>query len=152
MSQLSDKTKSIFSLISSHYIDIFYNILYTQAKKLQKDGICKTETEGYQIAIGSYLDFCNGNIKSTRSFYVSSLEGIKKFHEEYMVTQPLSTMNQMLKHYNRNTLIFCQQFEQNITTNLREKVSAIQKFRIRNYAKFLRILKNSVMKIKNYVK
>ncbi|HEY4480554.1 MAG TPA: hypothetical protein VI821_00465 [Candidatus Paceibacterota bacterium] len=92
MSQLSDKTKSIFSLISSHYIDIFYNILYTQAKKLQKDGICKTETEGYQIAIGSYLDFCNGNIKSTRSFYVSSLEGIKKFHEEYMVTQPLTTL------------------------------------------------------------
>lgn len=92
MSQLSDKTKSIFSLISSHYIDIFYNILYTQAKKLQKEGVCKTETEGYQIAIGSYLDFCNGNIKSTRSFYVSSLEGIKKFHEEYMVTQPLTTL------------------------------------------------------------
>jgi hypothetical protein len=51
----STKTIENFEIISAYYVDIFYNHLYTEAKKLKVIGTVSSVTEGYKHTLNAFL-------------------------------------------------------------------------------------------------
>lgn len=51
----SSKTMENFEIISAYYVDIFYNHLYTEAKKLKVNGSVSSVTEGYKHTLNAFL-------------------------------------------------------------------------------------------------
>lgn len=51
----STKTIENFEIISAYYVDIFYNHLYTEAKKLKVNGSVSSVTEGYKHTLNAFL-------------------------------------------------------------------------------------------------
>ena len=51
----SSKTLENFEIMSAYYIDIFYNHLYTEAKKLKINGSVSSITEGYKHTLNAFL-------------------------------------------------------------------------------------------------
>ena len=51
----SPKTMENFEIMSAYYIDIFYNHLYNEAKKLKVSGSVSSITEGYKHTLNAFL-------------------------------------------------------------------------------------------------
>ena len=51
----SQKTIENFEIMSAYYVDIFYNHLYTEAKKLKVSGSVSSITEGYKHTLNAFL-------------------------------------------------------------------------------------------------
>jgi hypothetical protein len=51
----SSKTMENFEIISAYYVDIFYNHLYIEAKKLKANGSVSSITEGYKHTLNAFL-------------------------------------------------------------------------------------------------
>lgn len=51
----SSKTIENFEIVSSYFVDIFYNHLYVEAKKYKAHGTVASITEGYQHTLNAYL-------------------------------------------------------------------------------------------------
>jgi len=51
----STKTMENFEIMSAYYVDIFYNHLYTEAKKLKVNGSVASVTEGYKHTLNAFL-------------------------------------------------------------------------------------------------
>jgi hypothetical protein len=51
----STKTMENFEITSAYYVDIFYNHLYTEAKKLKVNGSVSSVTEGYKHTLNAFL-------------------------------------------------------------------------------------------------
>lgn len=51
----SHKTIENFEIVSAYYIDIFYNHLYIEAKKLKTNGKVSSITEGYKHTLNAFL-------------------------------------------------------------------------------------------------
>ena len=51
----SQKTLEIFEIISAYYVDIFYNHLYIEAKKLKVNKSVASITEGYKHTLNAFL-------------------------------------------------------------------------------------------------
>lgn len=51
----SRKTLETFEMIAAYYIDLFYNHLYFEAKKLRNDKVVSSITEGYKHTLTSFL-------------------------------------------------------------------------------------------------
>lgn len=51
----SNKTLEIYEILGSYYIDIFYNHLYIEAKKLKANGNVSSITEGYKHTLNAFL-------------------------------------------------------------------------------------------------
>jgi hypothetical protein len=53
--QYSPKTLETFEIMSAYYVDIFYNHLYTEAKKIKANGSVPSVTEGYKHTLNAFL-------------------------------------------------------------------------------------------------
>lgn len=51
----SSKTLENFEIMSAYYVDIFYNHLYIEAKKLKASGNVSSVTEGYKHTLNAFL-------------------------------------------------------------------------------------------------
>lgn len=51
----SSKTLENFEIMSAYYVDIFYNHLYTEAKKLKATGSVASITEGYKHTLNAFI-------------------------------------------------------------------------------------------------
>lgn len=51
----SSKTIEIFEIMSAYFVDIFYNHLYIEAKKLKASGNVASVTEGYKHTLNAFL-------------------------------------------------------------------------------------------------
>jgi hypothetical protein len=51
----SHKTLETFEIMSAYYVDIFYNHLYTEAKKIKANGSVPSITEGYKHTLNAFL-------------------------------------------------------------------------------------------------
>ncbi len=71
----SVKTMENFEIVSAYYIDIFYNHLYNEAKKLHVGGSVSSITEGYKHTLNAFL-------KSLTSpkLYKKSVVGIHRYY------------------------------------------------------------------------
>lgn len=71
----SQKTIETFEIISAYYIDIFYNHLYNEAKKLHTDGSVSSVTDGYKHTLNAFL-------KSLASpkLYKKNIVGIHRYY------------------------------------------------------------------------
>jgi hypothetical protein len=49
------KTLETFEMVAAYYVDLFYNHLYFEAKKLRNDKVVSSVTEGYKHALSSFL-------------------------------------------------------------------------------------------------
>ena len=54
-STYSRKTIETFEIIAAYYVDIFYNHLYFEAKKMRNDKVVTSITEGYKHALTSFM-------------------------------------------------------------------------------------------------
>ena len=54
-SNYSSKTLETFEIISAYYVDIYYNYLYTEAKKMKISGSIASITEGYKHTLCAIL-------------------------------------------------------------------------------------------------
>jgi hypothetical protein len=54
-STYSRKTLETFEMIGAYYVDLFYNHLYFEAKKLRNDKVVGSITEGYKHTLTSFL-------------------------------------------------------------------------------------------------
>jgi hypothetical protein len=55
----SQKTIETYEIMSAYYVDIFYNHLYTEAKKMKAAGNVVSVTEGYKHALNAFLKSLN---------------------------------------------------------------------------------------------
>jgi hypothetical protein len=55
----SHKTIETYEIMSAYYVDIFYNHLYSEAKKLKANGNVVSITEGYKHALNAFLKSLN---------------------------------------------------------------------------------------------
>jgi len=51
----SSKTIENYEIMSAYFVDIFYNHLYTEAKKLKVNGVVGSITEGYKHTLNAFL-------------------------------------------------------------------------------------------------
>ena len=51
----SNKTIEVYEIMSAYYVDIFYNHLYIEAKKLKASGNVSSITEGYKHTLNAFL-------------------------------------------------------------------------------------------------
>ncbi len=49
------KTLETFEMVAAYYVDLFYNHLYFEARKLRNDKVVSSITEGYKHALTSFL-------------------------------------------------------------------------------------------------
>jgi hypothetical protein len=71
----SPKTIENFEIISAYYIDIFYNHLYLEAKKLKINGKVASITEGYKHTLNAFLKSLNNP-----KLYKKSIVGIHNYY------------------------------------------------------------------------
>ena len=71
----SSKTIENFEIISAYYIDIFYNHLYIEAKKLKINGKVASITEGYKHTLNAFLKSLNNP-----KLYKKSIVGIHNYY------------------------------------------------------------------------
>jgi hypothetical protein len=71
----SVKTIENFEIVSAYYIDIFYNHLYTEAKKLHATGTVSSVTEGYKHTLNAFL-----KSMSNPKLYKKSVAGIHRYY------------------------------------------------------------------------
>ena len=70
----SQKTMDNFEIMSAYYIDIFYNHLYNEAKKLKVSGSVSSITEGYKHTLNAFLKSL-----SNPNLYKKSLSGLHHY-------------------------------------------------------------------------
>ncbi len=70
----SQKTMENFEIMSAYYIDIFYNHLYNEAKKLKVNGSVSSITEGYKHTLNAFLKSL-----SNPKLYKKSLSGLHHY-------------------------------------------------------------------------
>ena len=70
----SPKTMENFEIMSAYYIDIFYNHLYNEAKKLKVSGSVSSITEGYKHTLNAFLKSL-----SNPNLYKKSLSGLHHY-------------------------------------------------------------------------
>ncbi len=70
----SARTMEIYEILSAYYVDIFYNHLYTEAKKLKAHGNVHSVTEGYKHTLNAFLKGLN-----KPKLYKKSLVGIHHY-------------------------------------------------------------------------
>ena len=73
-SNYSQKTMENFEIMSAYYIDIFYNHLYNEAKKLKAGGTVSSITEGYKHTLNAFLKSL-----SNPNLYKKSLSGLHHY-------------------------------------------------------------------------
>lgn len=54
-STYSNKTLETYEMVAAYYVDMFYNHLYFEARKLRNDKTVKTITEGYKHTLTAFL-------------------------------------------------------------------------------------------------
>ena len=72
----SKRSIDTFEVISSYFVDIYYNYLYTEAKKLKMSGKTNNITEGYKHALNAYKQ----GIENPNTFK-DTLKGISNFFD-----------------------------------------------------------------------
>jgi hypothetical protein len=70
----SAKTIEVYEIMSAYYVDIFYNHLYTEAKKLKAGGKVSSVTEGYKHTLNAFLKGL-----SNPNLYKKSIVGIHHY-------------------------------------------------------------------------
>jgi hypothetical protein len=70
----SVKTNETYEILSAYYVDIFYNHLYTEAKKLKAQSSVSSITEGYKHTLNAFLKGLNNP-----KLYKKSLVGIHHY-------------------------------------------------------------------------
>jgi hypothetical protein len=70
----SSKTNEIYEILSAYYVDIFYNHLHTEAKKLKTQSSVSSITEGYKHTLNAFLKGLNNP-----KLYKKSLIGIHHY-------------------------------------------------------------------------
>jgi hypothetical protein len=73
-SNYSVKTNETYEILSAYYVDIFYNHLYTEAKKLKAQSSVSSITEGYKHTLNAFLKGLNNP-----KLYKKSLIGIHHY-------------------------------------------------------------------------
>jgi hypothetical protein len=70
----SQKTIETYEIMSAYYVDIFYNHLYSEAKKMKATGNVSSITEGYKHALNAFLKSLNNP-----KLYKKSIVGIHHY-------------------------------------------------------------------------
>jgi hypothetical protein len=70
----SAKTIETYEILSAYYVDIFYNYLYIEAKKLKANATVSSITEGYKHTLNAFLKGLNNP-----KLYKKSLVGIHHY-------------------------------------------------------------------------
>ena len=76
-SNYGQKTLETYEIISAYYVDIFYNHLYIEAKKLKVNKNVASITEGYKHALNAFLksldnaDLYKKNISGLHHFFIT---------------------------------------------------------------------------------
>ena len=70
----SQRTLETFEIIGAYYVDIFYNHLYTEARKLKSSGNVSSITEGYKHTLNAFLQSL-----SNPKLYKKSISGIHHY-------------------------------------------------------------------------
>ena len=71
----SPKTLEVYEIMSAYYVDIFYNHLYTEAKKLKSGGSVSSITEGYKHTLNAFLKSL-----SSPKLYKKNIIGIHRYY------------------------------------------------------------------------
>jgi hypothetical protein len=69
-------TLNVFEVLSSYYVDIYYNHLYLEAKKAKASGTVSSITEGYKMTLDAFLSGMNKQKlykKAVQGFYAKFL-------------------------------------------------------------------------------
>ena len=77
----SQKTIETYEVLSAYFVDIFYNHLYAEAKKLKISGSASSITEGYKHTLNAFL-----NGLKTPKIYKKSLIGIHNYYDTIGLT------------------------------------------------------------------
>ena len=80
----SGKTLETFEVMSAFYVDIFYNHLYIEAKKLKAKGNVSSITEGYKYALNAFLKSL-----SNPELYKKSIVGV----HDYFIKTGFNTLS-----------------------------------------------------------
>ena len=70
----SQKTMDIYEIMSAYYVDIFYNHLYIESKKLKVSGSVSSITEGYKHTLNAFLKSL-----SNPKLYKKSISGLHHY-------------------------------------------------------------------------
>ena len=73
----SKKTLDTYEIIAAYFVDIYYNHLYLEAKKMRTDGSVTSITEGYKHTLNAYLQGIENN-----KVYKKTLMGIQSLFIE----------------------------------------------------------------------
>ena len=71
------KTKEVYEIMAAYYVDIFYNHLYNEAKKLKEGGSVSSITDGYKHTLNAFLKsltnakLYNKNIIGIHNYYIN---------------------------------------------------------------------------------
>lgn len=125
-SNYSRKTIETFEIIAAYYIDLYYNHLYLEAKKLKVDGSVKSITEGYKHVLNILLQAMENavsfkkSLKALRSFYdkvgftgITIVDCIDKITREFIPEdyyenlsnkQQMSLLKQVLNQANKKII------------------------------------------------
>lgn len=80
----SKRTLSTFSVVSAYLVDVYYNHLYVEARKMKDEGKTPTITEGYRTCCLLFAkSFDDKSPKYRKKQYFRVIEGIKEFFTTY---------------------------------------------------------------------
>lgn len=87
----SKKTLSTFNVVSAYIVDIYYNHLYIEAKKMKLDGHTANISDGYRQCCAIFAkSFDDKSTKYRKKQYFRIIEGIKEYFTTYTSMQTLT--------------------------------------------------------------
>ena len=87
----SKRTLSTFNVVSAYIVDIYYNHLYIEAKKMKFDGHTTNISDGYRQCCAIFAkSFDDKSTKYRKKQYFRIIEGIKEYFTTYTSMQTLT--------------------------------------------------------------